>query len=269
MRLVTPEVKLIARPEIDWYALTDYIDSTGGNGLAWADRHNGNEQQKDGQDLVEAAGRACYRSWEPGLNPNVTKVRTDQELYLRNILNSGHGSVLEHANYSFTFHHVSRVLTHELVRHRAGTAISQESMRYVRLDNIPFWLPEWALEDEDFTKDFKALAEQSEQFIAKWSARWKLDDPATGFHKKKVATSLLRRGVGGGHATDMVWTANIRALRHIIESRTAPGAEEEIRLVFGKVAEIMRNECPMLFGDFSPVDQEDGTTTWQAEYRKV
>ena len=41
-------------------------------------------------------------------------------------------------------HNVSRVATHELVRHRAGVAVSQESLRFVRLDDLPFWFPEWA-----------------------------------------------------------------------------------------------------------------------------
>ena len=64
----------------------------------------------------------CYRSWEPGLNPNVRKVPVkDQEAYLQNILKQQHGSVLEHAAASrFVLHNVSRVFTHEIVRHRPG-----------------------------------------------------------------------------------------------------------------------------------------------------
>ena len=55
---------------------------------------------------MEFGGRACYRSWEPGLNANVSKVRTDQHEYFANILRSAHGSVLEHANYSFALRNV-------------------------------------------------------------------------------------------------------------------------------------------------------------------
>ena len=46
--------------------------------------------------------------------------------------------------FSFVLHNVSRVVTHELVRHRPGTAVSQESLRFVRLTDIPFWFPDWA-----------------------------------------------------------------------------------------------------------------------------
>ena len=66
-----------------------------------------------GELIVEFAGRACYRSWEPGLNPNVTKIRTDQREYFANILRSGHGSVLEHASYSFALRNVSRVFCYD------------------------------------------------------------------------------------------------------------------------------------------------------------
>ena len=66
-----------------------------------------------GELLVEFGGRACYRSWEPGLNPNVTRIRTDRREYFANILRSGHGSVLEHANYSFALRNVSRVFCYD------------------------------------------------------------------------------------------------------------------------------------------------------------
>jgi thymidylate synthase (FAD) len=61
-----------------------------------------------------------------------------------------------------------------------------------------------------------------------------------------------------------VWTANIRALRHTIEMRTDPGAEEEIRLVFGKIGEIMRTEVPALFSDYVVTDG-----AWVPGWRKV
>jgi thymidylate synthase (FAD) len=75
----------------------------------------------------------------------------------------------------------------------------------------------------------------------------------------------MRRLAPDGVATGLVWTANIRALRHTIEMRTDPGAEEEIRLVFGKIGEIMRAEAPALFGDYQVA--ADGA--WVPGWRKV
>ena len=95
---------------------------------------------------------AVLQRLEAGLNKNVSKVRTDHDEYLRNILKQRHGSVLEHVTYSFVFHNVIRVLTHELVRHRPGVAISQESMRFVRLDDIPSGSRIGRKEDEELVR---------------------------------------------------------------------------------------------------------------------
>jgi thymidylate synthase (FAD) len=272
MEQVTPEVHLIARPEIDWEGMTDYLKDAGVDTTlsrkaaedGWFSNRFWDDETPDGEFLVEFGGRMCYRSWAPGLNPNVTKVREDRGEYLRNILLSGHGSVLEHANYTFAFRHISRVVTHELVRHRAGTAISQESMRFVRLDDVPMWLPDWAREDEALMNYLTSEVMRAEAFQVWMAEHFKLDDPKTPFSEKKAKTSFMRRFAPGGVATEMTWTANIRALRHIIESRTSIHAEEEIRLVFGKVAQIMIEEAPLLFGDF-----QDVGGSWIPEWRKV
>jgi thymidylate synthase (FAD) len=261
MRAVQPEVFLVSRPDLDYDAIASYLHDVGGE--SWLERLDKGELN-DAQNLAELAGRLCYRSWEPGLNPNVSKVRTDQTAYLENILASLHGSVLEHVNFGFVLHQISRVATHELVRHRPGVAISQESLRFVRIQDIPFWFPEWARGDEDLMKRATELLEQMEAFQYWMADHFGLDNEGVPFHEKKVKTSFMRRFAPDGIATGLVWTANVRTLRHIIEARTAPGAEEEIRLVFGKIGEIMRQECPALFGDY---EVEDGA--WVPKWRKV
>ena len=109
MRQVEPSVELLAKPNIDWEAMRTYLDEVGGT--SWADRVE-EAESPDAEDLLEFSGRMCYRSWEPGLNPNVSRVRTDSAQYLGNVVKSQHGSVLEHANFTFVLHNVSRVLTH-------------------------------------------------------------------------------------------------------------------------------------------------------------
>src|SRR5256884_5932452 len=200
-----------------------------------------------GELLVEFAGRACYRSWEPGLNPNVSKVRTDQREYFANILRSAHGSVLEHANYSFALRNVSRAATHEIVRHRAGSAFSQESLRYVRLADIGFRVPP-AL--EPVREQVISIVEQLEEFQVSAAKQLGIDEQGVPFHVKKEVTSALRRLAPTGLSTDIIWTANARTLRHVIEMRTAIGAEEELRLVFDAIARMMQAEAPGLFQDF-------------------
>ena len=256
-----PAVFLIARPSVDFTAMRAYLDSVGGG--SWLDLREGDETGvADGELLAEFAGRICYRSWEPGLNPNVTRIRTDREAYFANVLQSAHGSVLEHASYSFAFRNVSRVFTHELVRHRAGSAFSQESLRYVRLTDLGFRVPP-AL--EPLRDQVISLVETLEEFQVSAADQLDLDNGEMPFAVKKEITSALRRLAPIGLSTDILWTANVRTLRHVIEMRTAPGAEEELRQVFNLVAEQMKVEAPSLFQDFSR--QEDGS--WLPEFRKV
>lgn len=262
MRSVEPQVFLISRPELDYDAIAGYLKEVGGE--SWLEKLDRDQLDNDAQNLAEFAGRLCYRSWEPGLNPNVTRVREDQTQYLQNILASLHGSVLEHVSFSFALHNVSRVLTHELIRHRPGVAISQESLRFVRLDEIPFWFPEWAQQDAELMERATALLEQMEAFQLWMAEHFKLDEQGVPFHEKKHKTSFMRRLAPDGVATGLVWSANVRTLRHTIESRTAPGAEEEIRLLFSRIGELMREECPALFGDYTV---EDGA--WVPGWRKV
>ena len=263
MHGTTPSVFLVARPSVDVAAMRAYLEDV--RGESWLDlreQESAGEPVADGELLAEFAGRICYRSWEPGLNPNVSRIRTDRRAYFANVLKSAHGSVLEHASYSFAFRNVSRVFTHELVRHRAGSAFSQESLRYVRLTDIGFRVPP-AL--EPLRDQVISLVEQLEEFQVTAAESLGLDDDGVPFAVKKEITSALRRLAPIGLSTDILWTANARTLRHVIEMRTAEGAEEELRLVFDKVARIMQAEAPGLFQDFAR--QDDGS--WVPEYRKV
>ncbi len=272
MHETTPSVHLIARPAIDVEGMRAYLREVRGeswleqrlderDALADDDHHEG-RGIGDGELLVEFGGRICYRSWEPGLNPNVSRVRTSRSEYFENILASGHGSVLEHANYSLVLHDVSRAFTHELVRHRAGSAFSQESLRYVRLTDIGFRVPPTL---EPLRERALAVVEQLEELQLDAARELGLDEEGVPFHVKKEVTSALRRLAPIGLSTDILWTANVRTLRHVIELRTAPGAEEELRLVFDQVASQMLVEAPLLFGDFTRSD--DGA--WVPEHRKV
>ena len=135
MKLVNPEVYLIANTKIDYNEVQKMLKTLGDKtALQWLKRTK-ELSQSDGDYLSELAGRICYKSFGVGLNPNVTQIRQNSNEYITNTLAKGDGSIFEHATCTFAFLNVSRVFTHELVRHRAGTAISQESLRYVRPEN--------------------------------------------------------------------------------------------------------------------------------------
>ncbi len=262
MHRVEPKVFLIGETSLNFPGLRAYLNHIGAP-LWDSDAPTGSEA------LVEVMGRGCYKSFGTGLNPNIKKVREGNDAYLRNILKVKHGSVIEHATVSFMFCDVSRVFTHELVRHRAGTAISQESLRFVRLEDLGQWLPSVIAEDVKARKIFAETFEQLEQLQQRLAEHYDLDAEGMKFSRKKVVTSAMRRLAPMGLATNIGWTANVRTLRWVLEARTHPSAEEEIRLVFAKVGEILCERFPNLFGDFEVVECEDGIPQYVTENSKI
>jgi thymidylate synthase (FAD) len=215
------------------------------------------------ETLIEIAGRLCYESFEVGLNPNVTRIRGTNREYLENILRKGDGSISEHGTATFAFLNVSRVLTHELVRHRVGVAISQESLRYVRLREIKMWLPDELGEPQ--REAMVAAAKSSEEAYLRLvdSLSW----DTMPMDQKKRLTSALRRILPDGLATNIIWTANHRTLRWVIEMRTDPSAEVEIRMLFDEVARICTRDWPNLYQDFERTALPDGTGSWKPKLR--
>lgn len=278
MRRVEPKVYLVAQTEICEGGLSSYLESVMAP-LAKPEEgllpgiHNllvpkwTTDAPSSIEKLIEVMGRMCYRSFAPGLNPNVSRVREGNKTYMDNILKTGHGSILEHGSASFIFADVSRVFTHELVRHRAGTAMSQESLRYVRLEDLGLWIPSDIANNPEAVEIFKKHFELNEKLQVDLAKIFDLDNTADFGVKKKI-TSAMRRLAPDGLATSIGWTANMRALRHVIELRTSRHAEEEIRLVFHKVAKICAARWPNLFGDFS-VETVDGIGEWTTKNHKV
>lgn len=244
---VKPRVFLIAETRINPHEIEAWLDHVGGTECLT--RIEGN----DGEQLIEFAGRNCYRSFTPGINPNVTKVTEDSKDYHRNYISHGHGALLEHACISFAFEDVSRVFTHELVRHRAGMAYSQVSLRYVRLDELKFWIPPDIVVNEEAMELFRGTVENLEEAQKKLAAIYDID--SLPFSQKKMLTSSFRRIAPIGVATGIVATFNMRALRHVLAMRTSAHAEVEIRQVFREVYDMVKDRYPLIFQDASTNEQ--------------
>lgn len=244
---VEPKVYLIAGTMLDTEGECRYLESI--NQREW--RSNATS---DSDELIEFAGRLCYRSWSSydeknplGTNKNVSRVREDNEKYIQNIINHAHGSTLEHSNITMLFDNVSRVLTHELVRHRAGMAYSQESLRYVRLDKLKFWIPDEVKVNPELLSVFIETVQYLENVQEKLNKIINLD--GLSFDEKKKWTSRFRRLAPIGLGTSILVTGNLRAWRHIVNMRGNEHAEEEIRMVVNQVAPILKQFSPSTFSD--------------------
>lgn len=279
MHNVEPKIFLIGKSVPDKEEIRQWLDSIGATEYKIEDNVTGGEQ------LVQLAGKRCYMSFQKGLNPNITRVRTDMIAFINNILKVGHGSVLEHVVYNFAIENVSRVFTGEMNRHRAGMAISEGSMRYIRFDDIPYWIPtsiqgpddriclfengmdrEYAKKKRLSRWIFKEVFSVIEEKYKELQDIWKEElSPESKFHEKKQITSMMRRIIPMGVASGGFWSGNLRALRHVFTMRCNESAEEEIMMVACQMLDKMIESEPIIFSDF--YKNEKGF--WQPKYKKV
>lgn len=221
-------------------------------------------ESTDGERLAEFAGRLCYMSQKNPAN------RSTRE-YIENIKKQGHGSVLEHANYSLLIEGVSRSLTHELVRHRAGFAYSQLSQRYVDESHAAFVVPPAILGDDSLVAQWKAQMESAQAtyvaLVDKLMERYGWVDNKV--HRRKMAREAARGVLPNSTETKIVATANVRGWRTMLELRTSEGAEMEIRRCAVGVLRVLQKEAPGFFSDFETYVAEDKVEAARVGYHKV
>ena len=214
--------------------------------------------------LTEFAGKSCYMSFDKALNQNLTTVggRNNHDYIQQGIVAQNHGSVLEHSTVTFFMTNVSRVVTHELVRHRAGTAFSQTSGRYVRSSEVDLYVPNDILDCPEAVMIFRKAIREMEDNVRALSDATNIN--TMGFAFKKKLTSAFRRITGNGVSNHLVMTANHRAWRHVIEMRTSPHAEEEIRVIMADVSRQLRARFPNIYGDATvTIENEIEVTTFK------
>jgi thymidylate synthase (FAD) len=221
-------------------------------------------ESTDGERLAEFAGRLCYMSQK---NPANRATRD----YLENIKKQGHGSVLEHANYSLLLEGVSRSLTHELVRHRAGFAYSQLSQRYVDESQANFVVPPAIVGDELLENEWRVQIDQAQQSYVRLVEHlmerygWITDK----VHRRKMAREAARGVLPNSTETKIVVTANARAWRTMLELRSSEGAELEIRRSAIVMLKLLQRETPAFFSDFEIYQAEDRREAARIVYHKV
>jgi thymidylate synthase (FAD) len=221
-------------------------------------------ESTDGERLAEFAGRLCYMSQR---NPASRATRE----YLENIKRQGHGSVLEHASYSVLFEGVSRSLTHELVRHRAGWAYSQLSQRYVDESEANFVVPPAIVGDEALETAWREQIDAAQRSYVALVERLmeKYGWVADKVHRRKMAREAARGVLPNSTETKIVVTGNARAWRTMLELRASEGAELEIRRLAVAALRLLQAEAPAFFSDFEIYSAEDRREAARLTYHKV
>ena len=92
------------------------------------------------EKLVAAAAKLCYS--QIGIDGILDGLDTEKtEKFLNMLMDLGHESPIEHVSFTFAVEGISRVLSHQLVRHRIGCSYSQQSQRYVKLEQFEYIVP--------------------------------------------------------------------------------------------------------------------------------
>ncbi len=196
----------------------------------------------DAEIICSMFAKLCYKSLTLGHNDNISRVR-DIEDNLKNCFDVGHGSVFEHVNFNFIVAECSRVYTHEQVRHRVGTAYSQNSGRYIRSEDLNIVFDPILEPIREFCESKREHDEDWYRKAVELSGINSMKDFAT----KKKMTSALRRFLPNGQANEMAMTLNLRTIRHVVMLRTSRHAEWEIRKIFEGVYLLLKNEFKTMF----------------------
>lgn len=290
--ICTPTVYLLAKQVHQQGELDRFLAD---HGVSWQ-----TDTEVAAEVITETAGRVCYMSYakpRPGGNA----------AYLGHIKEVGHGSVCEHAVWTFLITGVSRSLTHELVRHRAGWAYSQLSQRYVdesvadvvvppdlaeevAAAEVLFreaWLtPKFDIDececllhgDPPPTKEERAgiqwfavmaMTRLSYRRLADYLTDKSVGRFAMKTDARKFARQAARSVLPNATETKITVTANARALRHFLEQRGSRHAEPEIRKLANVLLDILVRESPNLFGDYKRTMLPDGTFEITTDHPKV
>jgi thymidylate synthase (FAD) len=194
--------------------------------------------------LVYTACRTCYSELEP---QEIFRRAVDGEIdqakmqkLISGVIESGHGSTIEHSAFTFGISGVSRTLSHQLVRHRAGVAFDQQSQRYVKYKGAATMMPSTIAEgDPDLRSRYE---EQVDESLDLYGAMMAAGVP--GEDARFVFPNATR--------TNLVMTTNLRALIHMSGLRLSTMAQWEIRRLFQLIRHEVFGVSPFLGSFLAP-----------------
>lgn len=184
--------------------------------------------------LVAAAARICYRDVTAESLLHSEEINLSRKL-IAELFNSGHTSTFEHVSFTFSIDGLSRIASHQLVRHRLAS-FSQQSQRYVKMsgDEEAVIIPPSIKANPDALKLYTEAVKHSQET---YRALTDLGIP------KEDARFILPHG----HSTRLVLTMNARELHHFFSLRLCRRAQWEIHELARKMLILCREKAPAIF----------------------
>lgn len=187
--------------------------------------------------VVALAAKLCYSpSGIHQLEEKMSKEEMDR--FIDKLFSLGHTSPFEHVSFTFGIDGISRVTSHQLVRHRIAS-YSQQSQRYVSQASFEYIIPPRIHEDRVLRERFCEVMKEIQSLY---------DDLIRQGVSKEDARYVLPQGC----KTRIVVTMNARELFHFFSLRCCNRAQWEIR----KMADLMlfkvRDVAPRIFRRAGP-----------------
>jgi thymidylate synthase (FAD) len=222
---------------------------------------------QDAENIVAMGGKVCYDSY--GLDGNPV------EKHIRNLVDSGHHSVLEHVHVGVLIEGISRGCSHEIVRHRMFN-YSQRSTRYTAEDDAaivldPYFARIYACPEKCSKHENDMAGRFLEECEASFAAYRELVRDLEAANPEQLSGRDLRKWCRGKarqllpHAleTRMVMTGNLRAWRHFLVMRSSRHAEAEIRRLAEEIYCVVQPIAPTAFADLQEA-HVSGFPEWTA-----
>jgi len=184
------------------------------------------------EEVCAKAMRSCRKK----LGMHKIKLEKPVEYYIKLAKKSGHDSVLEHAVFTFSVEEISRVTTHQLVRHRIAS-YSQLTSRTVKADSMAI--------PDSILKNPVACKLVEEWFIDTFTLYNELID------KYKIRIEDARYILPFGMFSNIVVTMNARELIHFFKMRLYPPAQWEIRELAHRMLKEVKEVAPTIFEDIT------------------
>ncbi|MGB9636590.1 MAG: FAD-dependent thymidylate synthase [Thermoplasmata archaeon] len=193
------------------------------------------EYTPEPERVVAMAAKTCHtRTVEEAMNLSEREIKKIISI----VLKSGHFSVLEHASFTFAVEDVSRVLTHQLVRHRIAS-YSQQSQRYVKLEDLPLVVPP----DIEKNPEAKAIFSETAE---------KCMDTYNKLIEKGFTIEDARYILPSAIKTNIIVTMNARELLHFFALRCCERSQWEIRELANAMLAEVKKVAPNIFADAGP-----------------
>ena len=192
---------------------------------------------------VAMSARLCYSPI--GAAQLEEKISDEQAANLvRKLVSMGHLSTLEHVTFTFAIEGVSRVLTHQLVRHRIAS-YSQQSQRYVKEHDFETIVPASIASKPEAKAKFDKLMTEIQAMYDEFIA---LDIPA------EDARYILPNAT----ETKIVCTFNARSLLNFFSLRCCTRAQWEIRALANEMLRQVKEVAPVIFENAGPTCVSEG-----------